>query len=202
MRVPRWVWPLSLTTIRLVLAPVLVVVAYRVREPGWWLVAILWAGMVSDLLDGIVARRLGVQSPSLRRYDSQTDLVFWLCATWCVWVTHPEIVRSHAWTIGMLLAVELGTYAVSWARFGREACTRAWLAKAWGLTIFAAFVWMLGRGEAGAPFWVMWGWGVAADLDVILITLLLPRWEHDVPSAWHAWRIRAGRPIQRRRLLN
>src|SRR5690349_10911686 len=107
-------------------------VAYRVPDPAGWMLVILWAGMVSDILDGIAARRLGVQSPGLRRYDSQTDLVFWLSAAWCVWVLHPELVRSHAWAIGALLAVEAATYATSWVRFGRETCTHAWLAKAWG----------------------------------------------------------------------
>jgi CDP-diacylglycerol--glycerol-3-phosphate 3-phosphatidyltransferase len=48
----------------------------------------------------------------------------------------------------------------------------------------------------------MWAWGIAADLDVILIMLLLPRWEHDIASAWHALRLRRGLPIRRGGLFN
>ncbi len=202
MALSRKALPIGLTALRLALAPVMVAIAYQVPEPGRWLVLCVSVGMTSDILDGIVARRLGVQTPGLRRFDSQTDLVFWLAATWCVWVTHPQLVKDHAWAIVLLLASEAATYIVSWARFKRETATHSYLAKAWGLTIVVAFVWMLGRGEAGMPFWLMWGWGIAANLDVVLITLLLPRWEHDVPSAVHAWRIRRGLPIRRHKLFN
>ena len=69
-------WPLALTASRLVLGPVLLLVAWRHPEPGAWLAAGVVVGFLTDLFDGIVARRLNVSSPNLRRFDSQTDLVF------------------------------------------------------------------------------------------------------------------------------
>jgi hypothetical protein len=32
--------------------------------------------------------------------------------------------------------------------------------------------------------------GIVAELETLAITMTLPSWRHDVPSVWHAWRIR------------
>lgn len=38
--------------------------------------------------------------------------------------------------------------------------------------------------------------GFVSHLDVILIVLFLPKWQHDVPSSYHAWQIRKGKDIK------
>ena len=45
---------------------------------------LMYLGLISDILDGIIARKQQVSSARLRRLDSQTDMVFWLSivATW------------------------------------------------------------------------------------------------------------------------
>jgi CDP-diacylglycerol--glycerol-3-phosphate 3-phosphatidyltransferase len=185
------VYPIALTTLRLVLGPVMVALAYRMGEASRpWLVAALLLGIASDLADGTVARWLGVQSESLRRYDSRVDAVFWLCASWCVWVLSPDVVRQLAWVIAGLLILEVVMRLIRWVRFGDRTGTHSCLAKAVGIVMVVAFVRLLGWGEAGVTFWVMAAWMAAADLDVILITVLVPRWEPRIASAWHAWKQR------------
>jgi CDP-diacylglycerol--glycerol-3-phosphate 3-phosphatidyltransferase len=91
---------------------------------------------------------------------------------------------------------------VSFARFRREPATHAFLSKIWGLMLFAGLIEFLFTGSAGPIFYAMIGMGLASQLDVIAILLLLPRWTSDVPSAWHAWRLRRGHAIRRFKLLN
>jgi CDP-diacylglycerol--glycerol-3-phosphate 3-phosphatidyltransferase len=158
--------------------------------------------IVSDILDGIVARRLGVQTAPLRRFDSQTDLVFWICAAAGAWVLEPSALGPRLWQVGLLGAMEAACYIVSIARFGRETCTHALLAKAWGLLLAASMVALVGFGVTGALFTAMIIVGVVADAEVIAITLIIPRWTHDVPSVYHAWRLRRGLPIVRHHLFN
>jgi CDP-diacylglycerol--glycerol-3-phosphate 3-phosphatidyltransferase len=185
------VYPIALTTLRLVLGPAMVALAYRMGESSRpWLVGGLLLGIASDLADGTVARWLGVQSESLRRYDSRVDAVFWLCASWCVWVLSPDLVRRLWWAIAGLLVLEAAMRLIRWVRFGDRTGTHSYLAKAVGIVMVVAFVRLLGWGEAGIAFWIMAAWMSAADLDVILITALLPRWESRVPSAYHAWKRR------------
>ncbi len=104
--------------------------------------------------------------------------------------------------LALLLGLELAIYGLAYLRFRREMSTYAWLSKLWGLLLTLAFLRLLAFGEAGWSFDLMVIAGVISHLDFILIALLLPAWQNDIPSAWHAWQIRRGRPIRRHRLLN
>src|SRR5690349_2365044 len=172
-RARRAAVPLALTTGRVALAGVVLALAYGSRN-GAAFVACLTLAVVSDILDGVLARRLGVSSPGLRRYDSAADVAFYLAVLWAVWVTRPEVVADYAWGIGTLLALEAACQAVSLARSGRPPATHAYGAKAWGLCLFAAFVAVLGFGAAGGWMDAMVAVGCAADLEVIAIMLVAP----------------------------
>jgi len=97
--------PLSLTAGRVALAAVVVAVAHTTRS-GPAFVACLVLAALSDNFDGVLARRLGVSSPALRRFDSAADVAFYLAALWAVWVARPEVVADYAWGVGLLLALE------------------------------------------------------------------------------------------------
>lgn len=186
----RRVWvPAGLTALRLVMGPAMVAVAYAMGERGRGvLVAMLCVGMVSDFADGIAARRLGVQSLGLRRFDSRTDVVFWACALWCVWVLSPGLVREYWWLVFGLVALHAAASAFAWARSRDELAVGSYLAKAMGVLVFAAFVQLLWSGRVGVVTWVMAGWVVAAELDVIAIAAIAP--QSGAWSALGAWRRR------------
>jgi CDP-diacylglycerol--glycerol-3-phosphate 3-phosphatidyltransferase len=192
-----------LIALRALMAPLMVALALAgtAWAPGA-IVAAMTIGLVSDIFDGIVARRLGVATPLLRRLDSQTDAVFWLAALASAWILHPAVLVAAAPWIGLVVVLELLCYALSFARFGRETSTHALLSKLWGLFLFAGFVSLVLSGAAGPLFYAMIAVGVLSQLDVIAIVLLLPRWTNDVPSAWHAWQLRRGRTIRRHSLFN
>ena len=69
--------PFALTTLRLLLGPVALFCALTNISRGIYM-PILVAGTLSDIFDGILARRLGVATPALRRYDSITNVVYYL----------------------------------------------------------------------------------------------------------------------------
>ncbi|MPT36225.1 MAG: CDP-alcohol phosphatidyltransferase family protein, partial [Flavobacterium sp.] len=88
--------PILLIVFRLLLGPVMIALTYRFGATiRFELVVLIVLGLLSDIFDGIVARKTGVSSAQLRRMDSQTDLVFWLCVGWCSWLLHPEIIMEH-----------------------------------------------------------------------------------------------------------
>lgn len=159
-------------------------------------------GILSDIFDGIIARKTGTSSEKLRRMDSQTDLIFWVCAGWCAWLLEPALISSHKIPIITIFVMEALTYVISVAKFGKETCTHALLSKIWGITLFAAFIGIIGFGYAGATFYTMFAVGIIAHLDVYLIILLLRDWTHDVPSSWHALQLRKGKTIKRNDLFN
>src|SRR5438067_1051572 len=116
---PPVTWPLALTFARLALGPALLLFAWTHPESGPWLAAAVVFGFLTDLFDGILARKLNVASPRIRRLDSQTDLVFWLCVVGCVFVVRYDIAIANAGCILGILVLEAAIYGISFAKFGR-----------------------------------------------------------------------------------
>jgi CDP-diacylglycerol--glycerol-3-phosphate 3-phosphatidyltransferase len=166
------------------------VIAWLEPNSGAWLALCLIPAILSDLFDGIIARRRKVAFPWMRRLDSQTDLVFWLCALGCIAVLHPPVIRRHWPLIVGMLALEAATYVFSFARFGREPCTHAYSAKVWSAFLVVCFGVMLAWGEERFAFPILFGSYLISWLDVILILAFVPKWRNDVPSCWHAFQER------------
>jgi CDP-diacylglycerol--glycerol-3-phosphate 3-phosphatidyltransferase len=178
-----------LTGLRFLLAPAVVWLAYHwASRPA--LVGCLTAGLLSDVFDGVLARRLGVATVALRRLDSAADVVFYLAVLWSAGVVYPEVAWAYAPGFGALLGLEVVCQAVSFVRAGRPPATHAYSAKCWGLFLFAAFVALLGFGWSRGIMEAMIVVGCLADLEVIAIMLVAPPPAVDVPSIFHAWRRR------------
>ncbi len=195
--------PIALIAVRAGLAPCVVCVA--ALGGGWAppvIVAIMAAALVTDVLDGIVARRLGIATAALRQLDSQVDAVFWICAIMAAIVLHGASLWPAVPGVILILALEVGCQAASRLRFGRGPSTHALSAKLFGLMLFAGHTEITLAGSAGPWFWSMVAVGTVAQIEVILILLTLPRWESDVPTLWHAYRLRQGCAIRRHWLLN
>lgn len=195
--------PISLIIFRLLLAPIIFGLVYYYQEGSKLIVLILmYLGLISDILDGIFARRFNVSSAGLRRFDSQTDMLFWLSIGISTWMLYPELIRHNAVPIIVIFIMEAMCYLISIIKFGRETCTHAFLSKLWGITLLIAFTSLIGFNHAGIPFLVAIVLGLISHIDRILITLILPRWTHDIPSFYHAYLIRKGIEFKRNRLLN
>jgi len=182
---------LALTALRLVLGPVLVLMASRgIAGAPAGLVCL--AAFGSDYFDGVLARRLSVDRAAVRRFDSATDTVFFVCAAWAAWLLRADLLRSYLPLVWIIVALEIARHVFDFAKFRREAAYHAWSAKAWGLVLFAALVVLLGWGRAWPLVPVALALGVVAELEGLAISAVLPVWTHDVKSVWHAWRIRRG----------
>ncbi|WP_379965873.1 CDP-alcohol phosphatidyltransferase family protein [Epilithonimonas sp. UC225_85] len=195
--------PYILITVRFLLAPIIFLLAYFEIENSPILVLILmYFGLLTDIFDGIIARKVGVSSEKLRRLDSQTDLVFWLSIGFATYFLNPEIIQEHWKSISLIFGMEALCYIISLWKFGKETCTHAWLSKFWGLSLLIAFTYLIGFSEAGWAFYICVILGFISHFDVILIILILPKWHFDVPSSFHAWKIRNGKILKKSVFLN
>ena len=196
-------FPYALILFRFLLAPIMLLLGYFYQTKYTKLiVVILFFGLLSDVLDGIIARKQNSSTAKMRRLDSQTDMVFWLSAGFTAWFIWPKTISNNSFVIWILLGMEASCYVVSIIKFGRETCTHAYLSKFWGITLLAAFTDLILNGNAGFLFYFCLVSGIISHLDRILITLILPKWQHDVPSAYHAYLIRKGRPFKKFILFN
>jgi CDP-diacylglycerol--glycerol-3-phosphate 3-phosphatidyltransferase len=195
--------PYLLILFRLVLGPIMIFLTYNSTNLiRIILVILIFLGLLSDVFDGVIARRVGTSSEKLRRMDSQTDLIFWVCVGWCSWLLNPEIISNNKYSIILIFLMEALTYVFSIAKFGKETCTHALLSKLWGITLLIAFVSMIGFGYGGISIFLAIFFGVIGHLDVYLIIYFLPKWTHDVPSPYHAYLIKKGIPITKNKWFN
>jgi len=195
--------PYLLILFRFLLAPIVVCISFLMKEQAaHWILFLMFLGLFSDIFDGIIARKLKIDTEKMRRLDSQTDLVFWLCIAWSCYLIHPQLIKENLLGVIALLVMEATCYVTSFIKFGKETCTHAFLSKMWGLTLLAAFTSMLGFGYGG---WVLKSCiilGLLSQLDVLLIILFLPKWDHDIPSFYHAILIRKVISFRKSKYLN
>jgi len=179
---------LLLTAARALLVLPLVIIAVT-RGSGPLAAGLLVSGLLSDVYDGVIARRFDVATAGLRRLDSAADTVFYAAAAACVWRLHPDAIRDNRWLLGAVVGTLLLNHAVEYLKFGREAAYHAWTAKAWGLALSVSLVLLFATGSA-ALIPVALVAGVISHLENLCIALALPRWEHDVRSLRYALAIR------------
>lgn len=184
----RWI-PWSLVALRVLLAPVAVALAWS-DLPRWiWLLQGAVAAL-SDIYDGKLARRWGTVTPGLRQADSIADTIYALGVGASFFIGEPAIWAEHAPGIGLVILLEAARYPLDWARFGRGASYHAHSARAFGIALIPVTFLVMGFGYAGPFLWAALALGVWSELEGAAMSLVLPRWTHDVPHLGVAWAIR------------
>lgn len=186
--------PLLLTGLRAVLAPAVVLLSIYAPSKGAFAVCLV-AAFLSDIFDGIIARRLGVATPALRRLDSAADTFFYAACVFAAWRLYPSAITDRVLSLSILVALEVLRYTLDFAKFHREASYHMWSSKLWGIGLFAGFFSLLVFGSEGVAVSAAIYLGIVADLEGVAISVILPRWQSDVPSFVHAMRIRRSAGI-------
>ncbi|MGB8193299.1 MAG: CDP-alcohol phosphatidyltransferase family protein [Chitinophagaceae bacterium] len=194
--------PFLLILFRLLLAPVMLSWTFYIHKTGWFLVACLWAGMISDIFDGIIARRLGVATTSLRKWDANVDIVFWLTAGVCIWILNGQLLKEYTWFIILLAVLEPVSDLINLVKFKKSGCAHNWLSKLWGILLLITFTLLLLGKQPVYLFKISLVVGLLSQIDRIIISSLLPGPECDIPSCYHAWLRRKGRTFKRYKLFN
>jgi CDP-diacylglycerol--glycerol-3-phosphate 3-phosphatidyltransferase len=175
--------PFALTTLRLLLGPFALVCALTI-VPRWVYLPILVIGTLSDIYDGILARRFGVATPALRRYDSVTDVIYYLFILAATFLLCKPVVTQNWPLIVLIVLSEAGTILTSYVRFGKYPATHSYLAKFYGLCLLAALIAML---VFNAGSWVVIALTVVAlvtNSEIIAIHYLMNTPPVDVRSVF------------------
>jgi CDP-diacylglycerol--glycerol-3-phosphate 3-phosphatidyltransferase len=187
MKVTRQQLPNILSGFRLVAAPFLLWFAWT-GHPNLFLI-LLSVSLLSDSVDGFIARRLKVASGLGTRLDSWGDLATYLTVPLCAWWLWPEILQREA----LFVLVAVGAYVVpilaGLAKFRRVPSYHTWAAKGSAVLMsVAAFVLFIT--EIAWPFRLAALIQALEALEEVLITIELPVPQGNVRSLWHARKIR------------
>lgn len=187
----RWkLWfPASLVSFRAALGPGCIVMSL-LRSSGLVLAACIVLALLSDIFDGVLARRWHIDTENLRRWDTRADTLFYACVLVVVFLRYPAALERRWLLIAGLLTAELATHVLSVVKFGRHASYHSLLAKIWGLLLAASMIALLGFGVDNWLLDLALAWGILCNLQGLAMTLLLPVWQRDVLTLFHALQLR------------
>jgi phosphatidylglycerophosphate synthase len=195
--------PIALIYTRLFIGPALIVLSiFEVENYKWIAVSLLTIGLLTDIFDGIIARKLSISTQKLRRLDSNVDQVFFVSVAVATYIQCPVFFKSNSLFLGILVGFECLTYLVSFLKFKKEIATHSIGAKIWTLFLFATLIQVIVQCQSivlfGLCFWI----GIVTRLEIIVIVLILKQWTNDVPTFFHAIQLRNGREIKRNKFFN
>lgn len=167
-----------------------------------WICILMIVGLLTDIFDGIIARKLNISSVSLRKLDSIVDRFFWLMILASCYILYPEYIKSLLPFVGIILLFEAIVFGISFVKFGKAPSPHNLISKAWGISVAIAFGVIILTGTSQAAFYTMFGLAILSRTDSALIYLILRTWDHDIPSFYHAILLRNGKTITRNDLFN
>ena len=179
--------PNLLSSFRLVCVPILLLLAWNGAMA--WFLFLFGLGLLSDVLDGPLARHLGQESEFGARLDQWGDFALWLVLPFGAWWLWREtVLRELPFVITAITAMVLPT-ALGYLKYRAVPGYHTWSVKI-GAFAMAIAVPLLLLFDFAWPFRIAALFQLVCAADEIGITLLLRQCHHDVPSVFHAVRLR------------
>jgi len=157
--------------------------------PGPLLAAVLFAAFLSDVCDGMIARRLGIATAGLRHADTLVDTVFYIAAGVAMWVAVPHVFDAADLPLALLIVIHVSRTTFELAKYGRVASYHMWSSKALGVLLLVTMSLVFVTGRPSTLVTVTLWLGVLNELEGFAASAILPKWMADVPSAVHAYRL-------------
>jgi CDP-diacylglycerol--glycerol-3-phosphate 3-phosphatidyltransferase len=177
----------TLTASRLVTVPLMLLSAW-LHRPGWFAVLFGYA-LVSDLVDGSIARALGQATPFGARLDSICDAAVYLTAPLAALMLYP-VLREREWiTVAAVFVAYVVPIGIGFIKYRRLTAYHTLAARAAAILLGIAALLFVTLGitwplRAGAAVLLL------SAIEEIAMTLILPEWRANVWSVVHALRQR------------
>lgn len=191
--------PMALVALRCLIAVLLVIDALDGKTGLWFVIGFAIAG-ISDMLDGMVARRYKVVSTIGSAMDGYADAFLYTCIVFCIWRVHPEIIKSFFIPVLTIGATQVISWLISLFKYSKITSYHTFGAKVWAVTLFVATFSIFAFNYAGVFLWIAIIVGVASNIEDMMITLVTPYWAHDVSSIRGAFKLREEHKLKIKKL--
>jgi CDP-diacylglycerol--glycerol-3-phosphate 3-phosphatidyltransferase len=175
----------AITALRIVGSPVLVLLA--LNQQLQWVALALALLVLTEWLDGFLARSLHQESALGARLDTIADISFYGSLLAALVLLFPNTMRREA----VWIAAAVGSYLLSWLvallKFGKMPSYHTWAAKSAWIVVGVGTV-ALVTGWAGWPFRLAMVMVLLANVEAVAITLALQEPRVNVPTFWHVKR--------------
>jgi CDP-diacylglycerol--glycerol-3-phosphate 3-phosphatidyltransferase len=179
--------PNLISIARIVLTPVLIVIGWTHQEVVFLVLLALL--LISDFLDGFLARRLHQETRLGSQLDTAGDVLLTVFAITGGWLLWPERVNPEAAFFFSMLGLLGLSGLICLIKYRHFPTYHAWSAKI-STAVAGTGVWILFAGITPWIFRIAIGVLAFSAVEEILITLILPSWRPNVPTVFHALRER------------
>lgn len=177
-----------ITGSRLGFVPVLLVLAWLGREQAFLIC--LTVSLVTDIVDGKIARWLKQTSEFGTRLDSWADFATYMLLPLCAYWLRPDFLAGEWVACGVVVACFTVPIVIGFAKFRQLTSYHTKMATVAAYCIGAATIVMFAHGPIW-PFRLATAVLVLAELEEIAITFTLPKAHSNVASIRHARALRA-----------
>ena len=170
--------PNIITVARLFSVPVLAWFAYHQMHTAF--AVLLLPALFSDIADGWLARKLGVESAVGAMLDSTADILLMAVMLYAIWPLHPYVYADHGWAIISVVILLALMHVASLLRFGHLASFHTYLIRA-GIFVFSVFSVVLFL--FGFVPWLLYLAGIVCSLGALehfAILILLAEWKPNI----------------------
>ena len=179
--------PNLLSALRIALMPAVLLTAVGGSKP--WFVGLLVAALLTDAFDGFLARRLHAESELGRKLDSLADYLVMITGIAGIALLWPDIMRRELPWVATGLVAFFAVVIYGFVRLGRAPCYHTWASKILAVACGPTLIPLLAEWSA-VPFHVVMTLLVLCGAEEILIAALVPWHVGEMPTVWHAWRLR------------
>lgn len=170
--------PNTISLTRLLATPILLYAVLRQdRDLFKWL---LLACLLSDILDGLIARVFHLRSRVGAFLDSTADILVLILEAAGVIVFQKEFLAAHLKEVAVLVALFFAQGVAALWRYGRISSFHTILSRiagyAQGIFVISLFLW----GYQGWMFHIILGVAILAYSEEFVLLYLLPEWQSDV----------------------
>ncbi len=195
--------PFLLIYSRILIGVIIGIIAYyNVENVSLWIVSLMIIGLLTDVFDGIIARKLGVASEKLRVWDSNVDQFFWIITIAAIFYLNIDFVIANIYWIASIVMLEALCYIVSYLKFKKPIATHSILAKIWTLTLLVFLIDLCLNGISTYAFVICIALGIVSRIEILAIIIKLNNWTTDVPSVMVVGKINKGIKFKKNKLFN
>jgi len=163
--------PNALSLYRLLVFPVILFMALTDRQEPY--VVLLCISLISDALDGSIARRFNLQTKFGAALDNLADMCTYAVAVLGLFVFKWTEIEPHAWILYLFFGVFVLSYIVAFARFGKIPGLHLYSAVSAGYVQSIFFFVLFVFGFYDWFYYLAIAWGVVAYIEKTLVLFRL-----------------------------
>jgi len=178
----RWTIPNILSIYRICISPVILITLLFTHEKIFTILLII--SLVTDILDGFIARQFNMQTKIGAKLDSVADAITVLLAIYGMFQFKRNEISPFLLPFYILIGFYLLVYLVSALKFKKFSSLHLYSAKITGYAQGIFFFVLFCFGFYSGLFWVMFAISIITYIEEIIAILLLKEMQSDAKGVY------------------